>query len=31
MKNIAIDELNHFEFHDAQLKKMEFLNGNMVW
>lgn len=31
MKFIAIDEINHFEFHDAQLQKIDFHDGNMTW
>jgi hypothetical protein len=31
LKYIAIDELNHFEFHDAKLDKIDFCNGNMIW
>lgn len=31
MKYIAIDELNHFSFHDAELQKIDFHNGNMIW
>lgn len=31
MKYIAINELNHFNFHDAELQKITFYNGNMIW
>jgi len=31
MKYIAINELNRFEFHDAELQKIDFNDGNMRW
>jgi len=31
LKYITIDELNHFEYHDAEIKKIDFSNGNMIW
>lgn len=31
MKYIAIDELNHFSFHDAELQKIDFHDRNMIW
>lgn len=31
MKYIAIDELNHFHFHDAKLENIDFRNENMIW
>ncbi len=31
MRYIAIDELNHFSFHDAELQKIDFHDGNMIW
>lgn len=31
MQYIAIDELSHFDFHDAELQKIDFNDGNMKW
>lgn len=31
MRYIAINELNHFEFHDAQLQKIDCNDVNMRW
>jgi hypothetical protein len=31
MRYIATNELNHFNFHDAALEKMDFLHRNMTW
>lgn len=31
MKYITINELNHFNFHDAELQKINLNNGNMIW
>jgi hypothetical protein len=31
MEYIAIDELNHFSFHDAEIQKIDFCFGNMKW
>lgn len=31
MKYIAINELNHFEFHDAELQKIDCNDENMRW
>ena len=31
MKYMAINELLHFEFHDANLKKIKFKNNHMIW
>jgi len=31
MKYIAVNELDNFEYHDAYIDKIEFLNGRMLW
>jgi len=31
MKFVAIDEINHFEYHDAVIKKMEIIEDKMTW
>ncbi len=31
MNYTAIDELNHFNFHDAELYQIEFHDGSMKW
>jgi hypothetical protein len=31
MKYTAINELSHFEYHDAEIKKIELNHGNINW
>lgn len=31
MRYVVINELNHFDFHDASLEKISYHEGNMIW
>ena len=31
MAYVAVNELEHFHFHDAEIKKLEFIDNQMIW